>query len=188
MLVTHHKEKAYNAITFFVNNTSTCNKKKLYKLLYILDFEHFEQTGRSVTGFDYFAWKMGPVPTELHEAIEYEDPELREYFEIENVPMPTGYFDAVCLKNKVEFDEKLFSQRELKLMKSVAERFYDSSGKDLEDFTHRKGSPWFRVWEEEQNRQKEIPYEYALSHLDDEDKELIVEIAKEREAILANYR
>jgi hypothetical protein len=28
----------------------------------VVDFTHFRETGRSVTGLDYQAWKMGPVP------------------------------------------------------------------------------------------------------------------------------
>ncbi|WP_217994559.1 Panacea domain-containing protein [Rodentibacter caecimuris] len=38
-------------------------------MLYFLDFEHYKQVGRSVTGLDYSAWKMGPVPVDLHEEI-----------------------------------------------------------------------------------------------------------------------
>jgi len=37
-------------------------KTKLFKLLYLLDFHHFRETGRSVTGLEYRAWKHGPVP------------------------------------------------------------------------------------------------------------------------------
>ena len=48
-----------------------CGKIKLFKLLYLLDFEHFRQTGKSATGLEYQAWKFGPVPIELME--EWED-------------------------------------------------------------------------------------------------------------------
>ncbi|MFC1858011.1 Panacea domain-containing protein [Thermodesulfobacteriota bacterium] len=39
------------------------------KLLYFLDFIHFKHTGKSVTGLDYYAWQMGPVPRDLYEEI-----------------------------------------------------------------------------------------------------------------------
>ena len=65
MLVTREREKLINAIIYFVNNTKTCGLVKLFKLLSFLDFEHFRQTGRSVTGLDYFAWPWGPVPRDL---------------------------------------------------------------------------------------------------------------------------
>ncbi|EQD73859.1 hypothetical protein B1A_04740, partial [mine drainage metagenome] len=62
MLISHEREKLINAIIFFAIHTRFLGKTKLFKLLYFLDFEHHKETGRSVTGMDYFAWKMGPVP------------------------------------------------------------------------------------------------------------------------------
>ncbi|EQD27720.1 hypothetical protein B2A_15132, partial [mine drainage metagenome] len=65
MLITHEREKLLNAMVFFVSKTKHCGVTKLFKLLNFLDFEHYKQTGRSVTGLDYFAWDYGPVPTAL---------------------------------------------------------------------------------------------------------------------------
>ena len=65
MIVTHYREKLIQAIVYLSDNTRHCGKIKLFKLLYLLDFEHFRQTGHSVTGMEYRAWKMGPVPIEL---------------------------------------------------------------------------------------------------------------------------
>ena len=187
MIVNHHKEKAFHVITYFVNHTATCHKKKLYKLLFLLDFEHFEQTGRSVTGYDYFAWDMGPVPPELHEKIESPDKFFLENFDIENVPMSDGYNDAICLKDKKPFEEKYFSKRELNLLKEISDRWQDATGKELEDFTHREGSPWHRVYEVERRKYQEIPYEYILDKLPEPDRQAFTEIARERAAFLANY-
>ena len=61
------RQKLINAIVFFASNTQFCGKIKLFKLLYLMDFEHFGKTGKSVTGFEYEAWKFGPVPTALME-------------------------------------------------------------------------------------------------------------------------
>jgi len=62
MLISRDREKLVNAIVFFAGNTRYCGKTKLFKLLYLLDFHHFRETGRSVTGLEYRAWKHGPVP------------------------------------------------------------------------------------------------------------------------------
>ena len=72
MIKTHEREKLINAIVFFAKNTKYCGKIKLIKLLYFLDFELFRQTGRNVTGLDYRAWKMGPVPTDFYQ--EWDEP------------------------------------------------------------------------------------------------------------------
>ena len=51
-----------NAIIYMANNTMFCGKTKLLKLLYFLDFKHFNQTAKSVTGLDYFSLEKGTVP------------------------------------------------------------------------------------------------------------------------------
>ena len=57
MINTYHREKLINAIIYFAQNTKYCGKIKLFKLLYFLDFWHFKQTGKSVTGLDSQAAK-----------------------------------------------------------------------------------------------------------------------------------
>lgn len=61
MLTNHERQKLVEAVLYFATNVKKLGKVKLFKLLYFLDFEHFRDTGRSVTGMDYVAWKMGPV-------------------------------------------------------------------------------------------------------------------------------
>ncbi len=73
MLVTHEREKLINAILYFAHNTRYLGKIKLFKLLFLLDYEHFRQTGCSVTGLEYRAWKFGPVPVQVMQ--EWDDPE-----------------------------------------------------------------------------------------------------------------
>ena len=59
--MTREKEKLGNAVIYFSENTEHCHKLKLFKLLYYLDFWHFKETGKSVTGLTYNAWGKGPV-------------------------------------------------------------------------------------------------------------------------------
>src|SRR3972149_1376061 len=81
MLLSHEREKLINAIIFFADNTRFLGKTKLCKLLYFLDFGHFKETGRSVTGMDYYAWKMGPVPVDLYEEVEAPEPDMADKVE-----------------------------------------------------------------------------------------------------------
>ncbi len=86
MINTHHREKQINAVIYFARNTKICGKTKLMKLLYFLDFKHFKQTGKSVTGLNYFAWRMGPVPRELFDEINSGmKPDLAKAIEIEAI-------------------------------------------------------------------------------------------------------
>lgn len=183
----YQKEKSYNAITYFVAHTASCYKKKIYKLLWLLDSEHYQAIGRNVTGYHYFAWEQGPVPTELHEAIDGNSESLREWFEIQITTGSKGYVRTEFISKKA-FDPKYFSQRELQIMEDLAQRFDVSNSEEMERFTHQVGSPWYQVWEVEKRRQAEIPYHYALNALGEEDREIILDIVKEREAFASNYK
>ncbi len=187
MLLLHEQDKAYNAIKYFSEQTIVCEKKKLFKLLFFLDFEHFAQTGRSVTGYTYQAWRRGPVPVELFREINNPGADLLANFEIEQGPSD---YDSLCLRAKTEFDPKYFSRRELKLMQDIADRFYDKTGGEMEQFTHREGTPWQRVYEVEGREGHQIPLSYQLDYedADDEKRDAILDLAEERQVFIANYQ
>jgi len=69
MMIDHSREKLINAIIYFVKNTRHCHKVKLYKLLYFLDFTHYTEIGRNVTGLAYHAYEKGPFPIALDDEI-----------------------------------------------------------------------------------------------------------------------
>jgi uncharacterized phage-associated protein len=183
MLISHNREKLINAIIYFCKETGLCNKLKLYKLLYHLDFRHYAQTGRSVTGLDYFAWPMGPVPVKLEKEIKSPQEDLQEKVEF-SVPSEPGPFQAVEITPKAEFDPSVFTKRELAILKEVADQFSISYAGEMVNSTHLPGDPWDRVFNLEGNRQKKIPFEYALNG---EDTEEVKEAAIEHEEMHKNY-
>jgi uncharacterized phage-associated protein len=190
MIAGRAQEKAFNAITFFVDKTGACNKEKLFKLLWLLDSEHFEAIGRPVTPFHYQAWKMGPVPVELNRAIEGSDPELLARFEIQRQVQRKRFkrFETISFRNKSKFEPLYFSDRELSIMQSLADRFDLATGEEMEQWTHRKGTPWHKVWHQRRTDNEPIPFEYALDKLPEEDRKIILNISREREAFLATLR
>ncbi len=66
MLIEHDRAKLLNSIIYFLSNTKSCGKTKLFKLLYYLDFMHFRETGRSVTNLDYYAWNFYEKRRQTH--------------------------------------------------------------------------------------------------------------------------
>jgi uncharacterized phage-associated protein len=187
MISTRQKEKTFHAITYFLTHTENCYKKKLYKLLFLLDFDAFEDSGRGVTHYDYFAWKMGPVPTELHEAIENHDGDLYSRFKITSERLSED-IEALRFETEVPFEPRYFSDRELEILERLSETWKYSTANELEYFTHRPGSPWDKVWNQEKKPQQVIPFEYALDYMKEGDREIILNIADERAAVLANYK
>ncbi|MCQ4437482.1 Panacea domain-containing protein, partial [Clostridioides difficile] len=80
MFTNPDRQKLVEAVLFFATHVKKLGKVKLFKLLYFLDFEHFRDTGRSVTGMDYDAWKRGPGPEALHNELSALDTAAGEWF------------------------------------------------------------------------------------------------------------
>jgi uncharacterized phage-associated protein len=144
MLISHDREKLIEAIVYFAKNTKLCGKTKLMKLLYFLDFFHFRQTGRSVTGLDYYAWDYGAVPRDVWR--ELEDPEsvpndLSQAIAI----LPVETIGGKALQRIVtrrKFDPEHFSPRELLIMKNLAEIFEEADADQMIESAHLPGEPW----------------------------------------------
>ena len=184
-MISRQNEKLIHAMVFFIKKTKHCYTLKLLKLLYFFDFQHFKETGRSVTGMEYFAWPMGPVPKSLYEEIKKQT-KLKKFFKF----IPQGFLDpefsdkTIKLSPKIEFDERLFSKREIHIMNDLVLIYKDVKAKNITEASHDKKSPWYKVFKKENRKQQIIPYEYILDdssnsvskdfvkELADEDKEM----------------
>lgn len=162
MLITHNREKLINTIIYFANEVDKCGKVKLFKLLYFLDFEHYKLTGRSVTGLDYYAWKMGPVPVALYDEMESPEPDMAKALRFGEVAVYGGRGTMVTINPKQAFDDSHFTRRELKLMSDLVSQYKDTNANDMIEATHLENLPWYRVYEQENAKQAMIPYELAL--------------------------
>lgn len=162
MIVNHQREKLAQAVVFFGHNMRKLGKVKLFKLLYFLDFEHFRDTGRSVTGLDYFAWKMGPVPKSLFEELDAGEVTWDSTVHFQKKTLADNKGWMLTVRPLAPFDATLFSRRELRLLAKLAEEFRDSEADDMVEATHLENSPWDKVWAKEERKQGLIPYEYAL--------------------------
>jgi|EndMetStandDraft_4_1072995.scaffolds.fasta_scaffold172033_2 uncharacterized phage-associated protein len=189
-VLTHtERERLLQAVVYFAGHTEACGKIKLFKLLYLFDFEHFRQTGKSATGLDYQAWKLGPVPVELMGEWEELGPDLARLVHIE----PEKVFDykrlAVKLNDGVAFDPDPFSPRQLRILEALASKYHGALSEKMIDLTHEQNGAWDRVWHAGAGAFKPIPYELAIS---DEDvnaesmRELAQEQAMYRAALVAS--
>jgi uncharacterized phage-associated protein len=185
------REKLVQAIVFFVKNTKECKKLKLFKLLFLFDFQIFRETGKSATGLNYFAWKRGPVPEALYEelkspradmtaAVAFKGPRLSE-------PDPDFKDRGLSITARVPFDESFFTKRELRALSHLAEIYMDASAEEMTEVTHLPSQPWHRVFEVEKRPNAPIPYTLALDSkegsITKEQAELIEEEAREAAAL-----
>lgn len=184
MLIRHEREKLLNAIIFFAQNTSSLGKIKLWKLLYFLDFEHFKDTGRSVTGMQYKAWPKGPVPVELHNEIENPNADMTAKVVFGKKNMRRTDRQMLTVTPVAAFDSSHFSKRELRLMERLAGEFDKTYADDMIEATHLENQPWHKIYNEQGLKQQSIPFELALRTQEEGELRHVV---KERDEVLRNY-
>jgi uncharacterized phage-associated protein len=182
MIKSHVREKLINAAVFFAENTNYCGKIKLIKLLYLLDFEHFRQTGHSVTGMDYHALKMGPVPMDFYQ--EWDDLGTDFSMSIEIVPERVIDYVRERVQPKQPFDESHFSRRELKIMNELTQRFKDDYSKPMVNVTHEERGPWAKIWDDGRGERERIPYSLAVAD-NDPNRDAVLEAADQYQNIVS---
>lgn len=160
LLINHNREKLLNSVVYFSKNTRFCGKTKLFKLLYFLDFIHFRETGRSITGLNYYAWDKGPVPQDLFHELKQPDKDLRETIALLEQSEDEDYKLCKVIAKK-PFDPKYFSKREMKIMENLSFVFKDALAKDIVEITHLKGTPWDKTIKEK-GPGKQIDYSLAV--------------------------
>lgn len=109
-------------------------KKRLAKLLYFADFDFFERYEQSITGSTYQAWKMGPFPVELSDAIQEMQGDgslaARSEQEWEGLE-PTEVYTA-----KRDPDISAFSVQEIAMVDRIVKKYRNLTGKELETLSH----------------------------------------------------
>ena len=182
MIIEHNREKLINAIIYFLNSTKFCGKTKLFKLLYYLDFMHFRETGRSVTGVDYYAWQFGPVPKTLAEEIKSPEPDLNTSISIQE-----NNTDFTVMKPKRKFDDAFFTKREMRLLENVAYIFKDAKADDMVETSHLPNHPWDKTIK---SKGEPAKIDYTLA-LDDTEASLsldeVLERLRDREEIVKAF-
>jgi uncharacterized phage-associated protein len=182
MLRNRRREKLIQAILYFAQNTRHLGKIKLFKLLYLLDFEHFRQTGASVTGMEYRAWKMGPVPFRLMQ--EWDAPEQDFVAAINIQPRKIFDYEREEVSARQAFDPSHFSKRELNLLDALASQYRDTLSEKMIDVTHAENGAWETVWAGGMGNDQVIDYSLSIA-ADDPHRDAILAAAADFESIAA---
>ena len=165
-MIDDSREKLINMMIFFLEKTKYCGKTKLFKLLSFSDFLHFKKTGKSISGLEYFAWDMGPVPKQLFEEFKNPPKDLSECFYIPTKgELEQDQWDFT-IKGKKRFYDGCFTPRELSILKRMAFIYKEAKSKDMVEASHLKNQPWHTTYHKN-GRFKKIDYFLAL----DETKE-----------------
>lgn len=151
-----NEEKYKNVILYLskkIGRNGVWGKKKMYKLLYFIDFDFFEKYERPITGAIYHRLQMGPAPS-YFDAIA-QDLKKEGKLEIGVGKLGNGYNDACVYKALVDVKDNAFTSDEKAMLDRVIKLYGDKTGKQLEDLTHKE-APYLAVDEGE-----EMPLELA---------------------------
>lgn len=149
-----NRAKYQQAILYFLRecDNEELGRTKLMKLLYYLDFDHFEKFRTSVTGDVYRALPHGPVPDYAEAILSSMVESGLLAFEF----VPKGDWHQHRYRPAAPCDLSVFSKDELVTLEAVADTWRMATTTAIEDATHRE-APWRMT--EQRGR---IPYTLAL--------------------------
>lgn len=177
----YQREKFLNAVAFFAKNTDSkvFGVTKLMKLLFFSDFLHYEKYGRPIVGDLYFHLPEGPVPTESYDLWtktfkENQKTGLEDYIKVVKEKSGNGH-DIHRIESLRDYDENVFSESDIEVMKEIAEKFHNTTGTSLANQTH--SIPFVK------ETPRVFPIDYINAIKDEEDKRLLIELQNEDEEV-----
>jgi len=160
-----YRRKLLNAVLFFASSTKRVNLGKLSKLLYFLDFMHFNQTGYPCIGLKYYAFEKGPVPKDFW--LEIRDASVPEDFKrkIALIPRMDDFapnYREVEVRALEEPDLSVFTPREIKILEKLAFMYKEATASDMSEVTHLPKQPW-DITKKQKGKNKPIDYLVSIS-------------------------
>jgi transcriptional regulator with XRE-family HTH domain len=128
--------KIANLIIFFSDRMKTW-KTKLNKLLFYSDFLSYNYSGFGISGIDYKAINLGPVPSNFDKI--YSELTEQNYIERIYEEFNNGNFGEHFIPIAgSEFNQSLFEENELKVMEVVASFFKNMNTNKVINLSHQE--------------------------------------------------
>lgn len=184
------RERLVNAVLYFALGVKFPFKVKIFKLLFLLDFLHFRETGLPVTDAVYCAWDFGPVPKDLFE--ELDEGELPADFKrlIRIIPNENeegfkSYRFTPAAKARVDFS--VFTPRQKRILDELIEIYKTETGKQMSKITHLKNSPW-DLTKKQKGMYADIDYLMAIDDESGIERATAEAIYQEHREFLQNFK
>lgn len=147
-------ERFQNMIKYFAEKLSPF-KVKMNKLLFYADFECFRRFGVGMSGVEYQAIQMGPVP--YYYQSQFDLAQRNGIIRIDEVLFSGGMVGEKFEPIGKKFDADLFSKNELDVLKHILNLFKSTSTHDIIEISHKE-----KAWIECEKERDLIPYSYAF--------------------------
>lgn len=160
--------KYLNLILYILERANDVNlgKKKLFKLLYFVDFDYYERHQKSITGENYIVLQYGPVPEKGQAVLNAMEGQNL----IESIKAKRAIYDQIRFMPHQKADLSVFDGEEFEHINSVITRFGDYDGATIERAA--KNDIPFRATNE--SGEKKIDYDlvfYRASASEDNENE-----------------
>ncbi len=143
-------EKVANYIIFFAREANPL-KTRMNKLMFYSDFLNYKRSGYSISGCNYRAIQMGPVPSHFREL--FGILESKGYINIEDEIFDHGGIGERFFPRK-EFNKHLFTSEELACMKYTVKAFTKTRTKQIIQLSHEEPA-----WKANQEKRELISYQ-----------------------------
>lgn len=146
-------DKAKQIVLFFADLCKPFTTK-MNKLLFYSDFLHYKRFGCSITGLNYIAIDKGPVPKKYSTLYDQSEVICKK-----EVIFPNGYSgEQLIPKEDSIFNQEIFSESELLILREVGAKFKDISTNDIVETSHQE-----EAWIDNEKLHNVISYDYAFS-------------------------
>lgn len=136
----YSEEKLQQVILYFLEHINNVHlgRTKLMKLLYFVDFDHYETHGQSVTGAVYRKLPHGPYPKNAEKVIK----KMEKIGSLREIKVDhKGFTQHRLITLNAKFDPAKFSGAELQTLERVAADWANATAAEIEAATHRE-APW----------------------------------------------
>jgi len=184
-----YRRKLLNAVLFFASSTERVNLGKLSKLLYFLDFTHFNQTGYPSIGLEYYTFERGPVPKDFW--LEIKDANVPEDFKGKiGLIRRADDFAPNCKEVEVRALEKpdlsVFTPREKEILENLAFMYKEATASDMSEIAHLPKQPW-DITKRRKGINKPIDYLVSISEESAVSLEDAEDTLKEHAEVVHNF-
>ncbi|MFR5984665.1 MAG: Panacea domain-containing protein [Bacilli bacterium] len=145
-----NKEKVYNMIIYFADNTIL--KTKLLKEMFYADFLFYKENCKSITGLEYCKLPFGPVPDGFEVILSkgYQE----DIIDYESVITPSKEYYEITSKKK--FNKDLFTKEELEVLDKIKKYFKNYNAKEIVEYSHKEKAFI------DTNKCEKISYDYSF--------------------------
>lgn len=167
-------------VLFFATYTDSrlLGKKKLMKLFYFTDFGHVKKFASPITYDNYVHLEHGPIPSAILNLVDTVETDINESIlgDIMSIESKEGSNMKRMVVSRAfsKEDAEYFAPSELQMMEEIATRFKDSTGKTIEEASHKEAA-WSKT-----STLESIPYTLAVGDPDclvsEEDIETVLKI------------